>query len=303
MSVVLGIDLGGTTVEGLAIDGDDIAARAQIATRTGSGDSIVSSVVEVAGNLIDELSAAPVALGVGLPGIVDAQAGTVQNALNLGIDDEFPFVDRLHEELDGLPIAIENDVRLGALGAHQHFAAASDSLVYVGIGTGIAAGIMIDGTLYRGATGMAGEVGHARFANDPSPCHCGRIGCLEAVASGPAIARAWGSTAQDLFDSALSGDAQAQAAAEPIIDQLACAIENIVRLFDPAFVVLGGGVGTSTPSLRTLLIEKFAQVTHNVLLDESDLDARLRQLPAGWPAGAQGAAEIARNINTQEGNQ
>lgn len=304
MSTVLGVDLGGTTVEGLAIDGDEIVARAKIATRSGSPEAVLGSVLEVVANLIFELDVHPSALGVGMPGIVDAASGTVQKALNLGITDAYPMAEQLQGALDGLPTAIENDVRLGAIAAHERFAQPNDSLVYLGIGTGIAAGLVIDGELHRGASGMAGELGHTNYAHSTVLCHCGRRGCLEAVAAGPAIDRLWagiGPRATDLFDRALAGDAHAVTVAEPVIEQVAAAIESVVRLFDPAFVVLGGGVGTSTPALRTLIVNKFAQTTHNVLLADTDLAARLHQLPAGWPAGAQGAAAIARNIHTPEG--
>jgi len=303
MSVLFGVDLGGTTVQAIAQDGSDTIAEAQIATRTGSSDAVVASILDVVDQLTGQIDQPASALGLGIPGIVDPAAGTVSHALNLGIGAAFPVARTLGDRLDGLPVVIENDVRVGAAGAQLHFPGEHPSLVYLGIGTGIAAGVIIDGEIYRGTHGMAGEIGHSTFAPSAVTCSCGRTGCLEAIAAGPAISAAWPHgphAASDLFEQAAAGSPDAQRVAAPVTEHLAVAIEQLIAIFDPSIVVLGGGVGSSTPALRDLLITQFAQMTHNVLISESDLDQRLRQLPAGWPAGAYGAAEIARTTANQE---
>ncbi|MCP3935751.1 MAG: ROK family protein [Actinomycetia bacterium] len=304
MTVFLGIDLGGTTIEGLAVDDNGEPIMRTIAsTRVGSAEAVMSSVVDLVDSLTTKLDEPPAAIGLGVPGIVEPASGTVRHALNLGIDAPFPIGSRLSDHLSGLPVVVENDVRMAAIGAHRHLAQPDDSLVYLGLGTGVAAGIIIDGELHRGSTGMAGEIGHSSFAPSVVECRCGRVGCLEAVASGPAIRAIWAgeNPAEDLFRLALGGQSDAVSAAMPVVEHLASAIDDLVRMIDPSFVVLGGGVGTSSPALHSLLINQFAGMADNVLLSDSDLQARLHQLPSDWPAGAQGASWIARNTTTQEG--
>ncbi len=142
------------------------------------------------------------AIGVGVPGRVDPAEGTVTLAVNLGWRD-FPLKAALETRL-GRPCIVENDARAAAIGLHERGVLGDfDDLAYLAVGTGIAAGVVLDGTLHRGARGLAGEIGHAIADRDGPVCACGQHGCLEAFVSGPAIARrAHAATATDVFAAA-----------------------------------------------------------------------------------------------------
>jgi glucokinase len=129
------------------------------------------------------------ALGIGVPGRVDRERGHVSLAVNLDWHD-LPLGPRL-EALLGIPTFIDNDVRAAALGLHRRrLFGPTESLVLLAIGTGIAAGVVLDGKLHHGAHGLAGEVGHVVIDPDGPQCACGNRGCLETIAAGPALARA-----------------------------------------------------------------------------------------------------------------
>src|SRR4029079_7203893 len=126
----------------------------------------------------------PVAVALGVPGRVDVVTGTVSAAVNLGILGPVA-IGALVEDRTGLPVHVENDVNAPALGAHAHLGVDSDaSLAFINIGTGIAAGFVLGGRLWRGATGSAGEVGHIPMSPHGPGCPCGQVGCIEAAASG-----------------------------------------------------------------------------------------------------------------------
>jgi glucokinase len=165
----------------------------------------------------------------------------------------------------GLPCAIENDVKAAALGEARFGAGKGlENLVFLTIGTGIAAAIVLDNKVYRGPRGMVGEIGHAMIERDGPQCKCGGYGCFEALASGPAIAaraaqklssggvsllaksllaKGGGAlTAEDVFHAAAEGDALALETAEEIGEYVAFVIQFLALAYDPRLVVLGGGV-------------------------------------------------------------
>jgi len=172
--------------------------------------------------------------------------------VNLGWH-HLPLGRRLEEAL-GVPTVVENDVRAAAVGLHlgQTFGA-TDDLVYLGIGTGISAGVILDGRLHRGVRGLAGEIGHVVLDPDGAPCACGLRGCFETIAAGAGIARAAREaivagrttlaeiaqpTAADVFVAAAAGDA----ASTRIVHEL-------VLAYDVELVVLGGGISRAGPAL------------------------------------------------------
>ncbi|HET9756009.1 MAG TPA: ROK family protein, partial [Candidatus Limnocylindrales bacterium] len=185
---VAGIDIGGTKIATLIVDSD--GADLGRATHASSVGDQGGAVLAIAACLDEALAAAElrredlVAVGVGVPGRVDPKRGHVTLAVNLGWTD-FALRDALELEL-GLPVVIENDVRAAAIGLHERGVVAdANDLAYLAVGTGIAAGVVLDGRLHRGARGLAGEIGHAIVDTDGPRCVCGQQGCLEAFASGP----------------------------------------------------------------------------------------------------------------------
>ena len=151
----------------------------------------------------------------------------------------------------GRPVVIENDARAAALGLHRRRAAAGingSDLAYLAVGTGIAAGVVLDGRLHRGTRGLAGEIGHA-IADPIGPrCACGQTGCLEAFASGPSIARRAAAagleagSAKDVYAAAAGGDATARELIDDVGRRLAWAVHLLVMTYDVDHVVVGGGV-------------------------------------------------------------
>jgi glucokinase len=261
----VGVDIGGSKVAALVVDATDaVVARRLVPAASADPDIAIAQIASVirdavgdAGASLDEVAA----VGLGVPGRVDVGSGDVTFAVNLGWQ-HLPLGRRLEEAL-GVRCVVENDVRAAAVGLHlgQTFGT-TDDLVYLGIGTGISAGVILDGRLHRGVRGLAGEIGHLVLDPDGAVCACGLRGCFETIAAGAGIARAAREavaaaatraeptalaafadpTAADVFAVAATGDV----AAIRIVDRAAAAIARVVHelvlAYDVELVVLGGGI-------------------------------------------------------------
>lgn len=292
-AVSVGLDIGATKVHGVVIDGEgEIVAEHRMSTEPGP-EGVLRSATAVVDALGMTGTAAPI--GVGVPGLVDPGRGAVKHAVNLGLDgDWFPIGEQLAERL-GTSVLIENDVNAATLGAHR--LAGVDDVAYVSLGTGLAAGMVLDGRLRRGFHGAAGEIGHLPVDPRGSLCSCGQRGCLELVASGRALAVAWPSTdhppAQALFDAAGAGDAKAIAVRDRFAEGVAAAVRVIALATDPRIVVIGGGVAALGEPLRAAVSDALVrQATGSPFLASLDLPGRLRIVPAGVPVAALGAATL-----------
>jgi len=297
--VSIGLDIGATKVHGVAVDGNgEIVAEHRTATEAGP-EGVVRSAAAVVDTLAAALgmtaSAAPI--GVGVPGLVDPKHGAVKHAVNLGLEgDWFPIGDRLADRL-GTSVLVENDVNAATLGAHQ--LAGVDDVAYVSLGTGLAAGMVLDGHLRRGFHGAAGEIGHLPVDPRGPLCSCGQRGCLELVASGRALAAAWPSSeqppAQALFAAAADGDPAAIATRDRFTEGVAAAVRLIALSTDPRIVVIGGGVAALGEPLRAAVSEALTrQAVGSAFLASLDLPGRLRIVPPGVPVAALGAATLGR---------
>ena len=204
-------------------------------------DEVRSSVAET---LADLAAAAGVsidgfaAVGMGIPGLVDRDAGTVRHAVNLGLGDEpLALADHVGD-LARAPVVVDNDVNVAAVGAASALGCPSD-LAYLSVGTGVAAGFVLGGRIRQGAHGAAGEIGHLPVDPGGPLCECGQRGCLEAVASGTAIAKRWpsaggaASAASELLAAAAAGDGVA------------------AEVRDEVAAYLAGAVGTHRPDRRS----------------------------------------------------
>lgn len=197
------------------------------------------------------------AVGLGIPGLVDPVRGVGIASVNLNWRN-VPVRAELQERL-GLPCFIENDVKAAALGEARYGAGRGlDSLVFLIIGTGIAASVVQNHTILRGSHGIAGEIGHAIIEPDGPVCKCGGRGCFEALASGPAIAaravaklQAGGSsplaslpeiTAEDVFEAAAGGDPLALQTIREVAAYVAFVVQFLALAYDPQVIVLGGGI-------------------------------------------------------------
>ena len=186
-------------------------------------------------------------------------------AVNLGWTD-YALRDALEREL-GRPVVIENDARAAAIGLHARgIAGANDDLAYLAVGTGIAAGVILDGRLHRGARGLAGEIGHAIAERDGPRCVCGQHGCLEAFASGPSIARranelgSHATSAVEVYAAAAAGDPIAGSLIDDVGRRLAWAVHLLVMTYDVERVVVGGGVSHAGAQFEAPLRPELARL-------------------------------------------
>jgi predicted NBD/HSP70 family sugar kinase len=295
---VAGIDVGGTKIAVLIVDADGaVLGRATHVSSVGDQDGAVPAIAAALDAALatarlgrDEL----IAVGVGVPGRVDPERGHVTLAVNLGWTD-LALKSGL-EAVIGRPVVIENDVRAAAIGLHRKAAAARPDLAYLAVGTGIAAGVILDGRLHRGARGLAGEIGHAVVDPNGPRCACGQRGCLEALVSGPSIARrANAATPQEVYAAAVAGDPHATDLVEDVGRLLAWAIHTLVMTYDVERVVVGGGVSHAgdafeRPLRRELDRLRAASEQAGQLLPADIVDV----LPPDAEAGAWGAVAVAR---------
>jgi glucokinase len=294
MSLGIGLDIGATKTLGVVVD-DHGEIRASIRRPTARGaEGVIDTAAEVVAALreqVSEAGAAPV--GVGMPGLVDADAGAVKHAVNLGVDGDWLPVARLLGDRVDVPVLVENDVNAASLGAVA--LSGADDLVYLSLGTGLAAGLVLDGHLRRGGHGAAGEIGHLPVDPAGLLCGCGQRGCLETVASGSALAAAWPSgdlpPAQAIFAAAAAGDARAVEVRDRFAAGVAAAVRVLSLAVDPRTIVLGGGVAQlGQPLLEAVSAALREQAATSPFLASLDLAGRLRVVPRDHPVAAVGAA-------------
>lgn len=298
----VGLDVGGTKVLALAIDADEKVVG-QIRQETNRGpEGVVTSAARAVEDLIAELGVTIADIGhvgLGMPGLVDARVGTVSHAVNLDIGPvPVPIRQQLSALLANVPVDIENDLNAGALGAAALLNMPEGDLAYLAIGTGMAAGLVLDGQLRKGRKGAAGEIGHIPVDPLGLPCPCGQRGCIETVASGTALARLWPSTGdipppKALFDAAASGDAKAIQIRDEFAQAVATAIRVLVLTCDVETIVLGGGVAElGEPLIKAVRAALVAQAAASPFLQMLKMPDRVRVLPGGSPVGAIGAALV-----------
>lgn len=296
--LAVGLDIGATKMHGVAVDPDGRVLADVLAPSPNGGEEVVAAAADVVAELRsrtgDRLDGT---VGVGVPGLVDVAAGAVKHAVNLGVDAEwYPIGARLATRT-GTRVIVDNDVNAAALGvAHL---TGHDDLVYLSLGTGLAAAAILDGRLRRGARGAAGEIGHVPIDPAGRACQCGQVGCLETMASGSALAAAWFATdvppAQALFDAADAGDLRAIDQRDRFASRVADAVRLVALTMDPEHVVLGGGVAQVGELLRTAVARALAdQAASSPFLASLDLPGRLRLAPLDVPVAALGAALLGR---------
>jgi glucokinase len=257
--VVVALDVGGTAIKCALVEpGGTIRHAERHPTGAGRGaQAVVDTILTVAEDLADKARTdglTPVAVGVAVPGVIDEAAGVAVWAANVGFRD-VPVRDLVTARL-GLPTALGHDVRVGGiaearLGAgrgHQH-------LLFVAIGTGIAAAHVVGGTAFVGAHGAAGEIGHIVVRPGGARCACGQFGCLEAVASAAAVGRRYAElagvpvTAAEVAARAGAGDDLAAQVWRETVDALADGLSTGQTLFDVEVMVVGGGLAEAGDEL------------------------------------------------------
>ncbi|MFF3851974.1 ROK family protein [Micromonospora sp. NPDC002575] len=250
--VVVALDVGGTGMKCALVRPDGSAVHTERhATDAGRGpDAVAETILDVAEGLAGKARADgldPVALGIAVPGVVDEAAGVAVWSANVGFRD-VPLRDLAAARL-GLPTALGHDVRVGGLAeARLGAGRGTGHVLFVAIGTGIAAAHVVDGTAATGAHGAAGEIGHILVRPGGPRCGCGRDGCLEAVASASAIARRYAeatgtpASAAEVGDRAAAGEPAAGRVWAEAVDALADGLATGQSLYDVETVVIGGGL-------------------------------------------------------------
>lgn len=256
---------------------------------------------------VDQISA----IGMDVPGPVVAEAGVVSSPPIMPGWDGYPI--RAHlEELWQVPVSIGNDAELGALGEWAYGAGRGETnLAYIKVGTGVGAGLLLGGQIYRGTTGCAGEIGHITIQENGPLCTCGNYGCLEAMAGGHAIARKAREAiesgrrtqlssfqpekilAVDVAAAAQRGDLVAQQIITEAGTHLGIAIASLVNLINPGMVVVGGGVS----QLGDLLLDPIRKTVMERSLNSAAKVVRITSAVLGRRASSMGAVVQAINIS------
>ena len=293
----IGIDLGGTKIEGLVLDDAGVEkARLRVPTPATSYEEDVTAIV----NLIAELerrAGARCTVGIAHPGAVSPATGLVKNANSTRLNGRPLPVDL--ERALGREVRLANDANCFAVSEASDGAAAGCGIVFgVILGTGVGGGIVIDGRPLTGAQAIAGEWGHTplpqpRDDERPGPrCYCGRIGCIETWLSGPRLQDQFAERtgrqmrATDIAEAAVEGDAAAGAQMELYCDRLARALSVVVNIVDPHAIVLGGGL-----SKMAVLYRRVPELWKHYVFSESEfIVTRLLAPRFGDSSGVRGAA-------------
>jgi fructokinase len=291
----IGIDLGGTKIEGIVLDGDG-RERVRRRVATPAGDYAASLAVIAA--LVAELEAhaGPAAsVGVGIPGALSPATGLVKNANSTWLIGK--PLDRDLETTLGRPIRLENDANCFAASEAADGAAAGAAVVFgVILGTGVGGGVVIDGRPLKGRNAIAGEWGHNPLPwpeddERPGPaCYCGLAGCIETFLSGPGLAHDFlGATGEavapaGIAERAAAGDGAAVAALERYEHRLARALAGVINVLDPDVIVLGGGL-----SNLSRLYENVPRLWERWIFSDK-VDTALKRNRHGDSSGVRGAA-------------
>ncbi|HFI0234951.1 TPA: ROK family glucokinase [Streptococcus suis] len=312
---IIGIDLGGTSVK-LAILTTDGEIQEKWSIKTNildDGSHIVPDIIEsilhrfeTHGLTKDDF----LGVGMGSPGVVDSEAGTVIGAYNLNWKTLQLVKDQFESAL-GLPFFIDNDANVAALG-EQWVGAGNNNpnVVFMTLGTGVGGGVIAAGNLIRGVKGAGGELGHITVDFDePFACTCGKKGCLETVASATGIvnlSRRYADqyagdaklkqmiddgqdvTAKDVFDLAKEGDDLALIVYRHFSEYLGVACANIAAVLNPAYIVLGGGVSAAGEFLLDGVRKVFAENSFPQIKESTQIVLATR----GNDAGVLGAASL-----------
>jgi glucokinase len=281
---VLGIDVGGTKVAAALVASGEARHSVEHPTSLESSDAVVAGIEAAAREVIEKSGAEPAAVGVGVPSQIDYLTGTVLGSVNIPLQG-VALGDELSGRL-GVPVFVDNDANVAALAEAQVVDGGPAShLVMYTLGTGVGGGVIIDGHIYRGATGLGAELGHAVIQYDGPPCQgtCPNRGCLETMCSGTALERDATAIAHQhphsliakaavkgrvdgkaVVAAAEAGDEQALLLFDRLGMLLGVGLSSAINTFEPHHIVIGGGLSRAS----------------RFFFDRAVAEARARALPA-----------------------
>ena len=313
LGVVVGIDIGATSLD-VAVLRPDLSVLAQHGepadVRQGPG-VVLARVLVLMRELLArcQLTAKDVlGIGIGVPGPVNFAAGQLVNPPLMPAWDSFSIRDFLRDEY-AAPVFVDNDVNLMALGELWRLQRSLSNFLVIKVGTGIGCGIVCHGEVYRGAAGSAGDVGHICVDQEGPRCHCGNVGCVEAMAAGPAITRmatdaatkgesealAHALRAQghleavDVGEASRAGDAAANAIVQHAGKLIGQMLASVVNFFNPSHIFIGGGITRIGP----LFLAAVRQSVYQRSLALSTRHLEIQYTPLGPQGGVIGAGVLA----------
>ncbi|MBQ7363466.1 MAG: ROK family protein [Clostridia bacterium] len=323
----IGIDLGGTNIA-VGLCDESLNIKDKISAPTGASrapEMIVKDMAALAKKLIDRnhISGDDVAyVGIATPGTVDPRAGVVEYNNNIRMKN-FPIVETFRKYMPVPKVYVENDANAAALGeALVGSGRGSDSLIMITLGTGVGGGIVIDGRIFSGSVNTSGaELGHTVIVAGGRQCTCGRRGCLEAYASATALtaiteekmhelelkgipsllfeeqSREGRVSARTAFNAAARGDKYASALIEDYIGYLAEGVTNMINIFQPKILCIGGGVSGEGENLIRPLEER---VSRDQYTRDSKKKTKVAVATLGNDAGIIGAAALGNTSSRQK---
>jgi len=311
---VIGIDLGGTTAKFaiLSSEGEIQTKWSTLTDNSEEGSLIVPSIIDSILHHLELYQMSPEdfqGIGMGSPGVIDREKGTVTGAYNLNWKTVQP-VKQMIEAGTGIPFFLDNDANVAALGEQWLGAGHKEpNVVFITLGTGVGGGIVAEGQLLHGAAGAAGEIGHITVDPEGYLCTCGKRGCRETIASATGIVRVardmseafagdsalkfqiddgQGIDAKDVFDAAKENDPSALLVVDKVTYYLGLACGNIGNMLNPSAIILGGGVSKAGDFLLEKVIAHYQRFIFTAVRNSTSI--RLAQL--GNDAGVIGAASL-----------
>lgn len=294
----IGLDVGGTKLAGAVIDPSGaVVARDRRATPRGDGEAVVKACVQSAEHLLTVarsggLVAGPIAIA--MPGTIDRASGTVVDSPVLSMQ-RMPVVEIAQQAL-GHPVTIVHDVKAAAFGELVAGAGIGQAdAAYLNLGTGVSIAFVFGWKVHQGSSGTAGEIGHVVVQPGGLLCNCGRHGCLETIASGPAIARAAGQSdgrLETVAEAARNGDQRAIGALQNAAEHLGRVLGDFAMVMDVGLLMVGGGVSEVGPDLLGPL-----QASLDRHLDDVVESVTVVPAAMGPDSGVIGAAHWSRLVN------
>jgi glucokinase len=306
---VIGIDLGGTKINGALADlNGKVISKYVLPTNASEGEEnvlnriyeVIEKVLQDGGKKAEEIKA----IGIGSPGPLDAKKGIIISTPNLPFEN-FQLVKPISERF-GIPTYLDNDANVAAIGEHIFGAGkGTENMVFVTVSTGVGGGAILNGKIYRGSTCNALEIGHTTVEKNGPRCNCGNYGCVEALTSGTAIGKRAKEAIQrgeetslksykelssyEVFQEAKKGDKIASEILDSCLNYLGIGIANIVASFDPEMIIIGGGVTNG----GSIVFDKVREVVKERCFETMANSCKIVPAGLGTDAGVIGAVALA----------